>query len=41
MEEVLEDMIALSNKRYIHSIEEARKDYKEERVKDLADIFDV
>jgi hypothetical protein len=33
MEEVLEDVIALSSKKYLHSIKEARKDYKEGRIR--------
>ncbi len=41
MEEVLEDMVALSSKEYLHSIKEARKDYKEGRVKELEEVFDV
>jgi hypothetical protein len=33
MEEVLEDIGALSSKEYLHSIKKARRDYKESRVK--------
>ena len=41
IEDVLEDIVALSNKEYLHSIKEARKDYKEGRVKQFEEIFDV
>jgi hypothetical protein len=41
MEEVLEDIIALSSKEYLHSIKEARKDYKKCRMKQLEEIIDV
>ena len=41
MEDVLEDMEALSSKEYLHSIKEAREDYKEGRVKQLEEVFDV
>jgi hypothetical protein len=41
MEEVLEDVIALSSKKYLHSIKEARKDYKEGRIRQLEEIIDV
>ena len=32
MEEVLEEMMAFSSKEYLHSIKEAREDYKKGRV---------
>lgn len=41
IEEVLEDVVALSSKEYLNSIKEARRDYKEGRVKQFEEIFDV
>ena len=41
MEDSIEDMIALSSEEYLRSIEEARRDYKEGRVKQFEEIFDV
>lgn len=41
LEELIEDLSALSSEEYLHSIEEARMDYKEGRVKRLEEIFDV
>lgn len=41
VEEVLEDIVALSSKEYLHSIIEARRDYKEGRVKQFEEVFDV
>ncbi len=41
MEEVIEDMLALSSDEYLCSIEEARSDYKEGKVKSLEELFDV
>lgn len=41
MQDLVEDMLALSSEEYINSIEEARKDYKEGRVKSFEDIFDA
>jgi len=41
MEEFLEDIVALSSKQYLHSIKEARRDYKEGRVKQFKEVFDV
>lgn len=41
LEEFLEDIFALTSKEYLKSIEEARKDYKEGRVKSFKEIFDV
>lgn len=41
MEEVLEDVVALSSKEYLNSIEEARRDYKEGKVKQFEKVFDV
>lgn len=41
MEDLIEDILALSSNEYLHSIEEARSDYKEGKVKSLEEIFDV
>jgi len=41
IEDVMEDFIALSSKEFLRSIEEARKDYKEGKVKDFGEVFDV
>jgi hypothetical protein len=41
LEDLIEDMLALSSDEYLRSIEEARKDYKEGRIKYLEDILDV
>lgn len=41
MEDLIEDMLALSSEEYLRSIEEARRDYKEGRVKYFEEIFDV
>lgn len=41
LEELIEDLSALSSEEYLRSIEEARTDYKEGRVKRLEDILDV
>lgn len=41
LEDLIEDMLALSSDEYLQSIEEARKDYKEGRIKYLEDIIDV
>ena len=41
IENLIEDIEALSNEEYIKSIEEARKDYKNGRVKSLEEIADV
>ncbi len=39
--ELIEDLLALSSEEYLRSIEEARMDYKEGRLKRLEEIFDV
>jgi len=39
--ELIEDVIALSSQEYLISIEEARSDYKQGRVKSLEELFDV
>ncbi len=41
MEDLIEDILALSSDEYLRSIEEARTDYKEGKVKYLEEIFDV
>jgi len=41
MEDISEDFLALSSKNYLESIQEARKDYKEGRIKSLEDVFNV
>ena len=38
MEDLLEDLTALSSKEYLTSIKEAREDYKHGRVKSLEEI---
>lgn len=41
IEDLMEDIVALSSEKYKHSIKEARADYKENRVKDFDEIFEV
>ncbi len=41
MEEISEDIIALTSREYIKSIEEARKDYKDGKVKEFEEVFGV
>ena len=41
MEDLIEDMLALSSDEYLRSIEEARRDYKEGRVKNFEEVFDA
>ncbi|CAD7769972.1 hypothetical protein FHEFKHOI_00722 [Candidatus Methanoperedenaceae archaeon GB50] len=41
MEDLIEDVLALSSDEYLRSIEEARSDYKEGKVKHFEEIFDV
>ncbi|KYC54775.1 MAG: hypothetical protein APG08_01323 [Candidatus Methanofastidiosum methylothiophilum] len=41
MEDLKEDMLALSSQDYIDSIKESRKDYKEGKFKNLEDILNV
>lgn len=41
MEDSIEDMVALTSERYLQSIDEARRDYKEGRVKSFEDVFNV
>jgi hypothetical protein len=41
MEDLIEDILALSSPRYLRSIEQARNDYKGGKVKSLEESFDV
>jgi len=41
MEDLIEDLLALTSDDYLRSIEEARSDYKAGKVKDLEELFDV
>jgi hypothetical protein len=41
LEDLIEDISAVSSDDYLRSIEEGRSDYKEGKVKDLEEIFDV
>jgi len=41
VEDLIEDISAISSEAYLKSIEEARKDYKEGRVKYLEEVLDV
>ena len=41
LEDIVEDILALSNSEYLRSIEEARADYKEGRIKTLEEISDI
>ncbi len=41
LNDLVEDVSALSSPTYLESIEEARNDYKKGRVKHLEDLFDV
>ncbi len=41
VEDLIEDILALSNDEYLRSIEEARSDYKRGRVKSFEEVFDV
>ena len=40
IEDALEDIVALQSEEYIRSIEEARKDYQEGRVKTFKELFE-
>jgi lipoate-protein ligase A len=40
LEDSLEELQALSSESFLHSIEEARKDYREGRVTTLSDLLD-
>jgi hypothetical protein len=41
LQDIVEDILALSNEEYLSSIEEARNDYKAGRVKAFEELFDV
>lgn len=41
LEDLIEDIMALSSDGYLRSIEEARSDYKKGKIKTLEEIFDV
>jgi hypothetical protein len=41
MEDLIEDILALSSDEYLRSVEEARNDYKEGKIKSLEEIFHV
>ena len=41
MEELLEDIAALSSDEFLASIQEARKNYREGNVKSFEEVFDV
>jgi hypothetical protein len=41
MEDLIEDILALSSNEYLRSIEEARSDYKAGKVKYLEELVDV
>ena len=41
MDDLKEDMLALSSQEYIDSIKESRKEYKEGKFKNLEDILNV
>ncbi len=41
LEDLIEDIVALSSDEYLRSIEEARKDYREGKIKYLEEISDV
>jgi len=40
-EEISEDILALSSKEYLESIEEARRDFKEGKTKTFEEVFNV
>ncbi len=41
LKDLIEDVSALSSPEYLESIEEARNDYRDGRVKHLKELFDV
>ncbi len=41
LEDLVEDIVALSSEEYLRSIEEARTDYKKGRIKHLEEISNV
>jgi len=40
-EDLIEDLMALSSKEFLKSIEEARSDYKQGKIKHFEELFDV
>ncbi len=40
-EDLIEDLIALSSKDFLKSIEDARNDYKQGNIKHFEELFDV
>ena len=41
VEDIIEDLIALSSEKFLKSIEEARDDYKQGKIKHFEELFDV
>jgi len=41
LEDMAEDVVALSSNDYVRSIDEGRRDYREGRAKRLEELFDV
>jgi len=41
MEDLIEDLLALSSKEFLKSIEKARNDYKQGKIKYFEELFDV
>ncbi|GAB5046403.1 hypothetical protein [Thermodesulfovibrio sp. TK110] len=41
LEDYMEDIIALSSEKYLSSIEEARKEYRNGKIKKFEEIFNV
>ncbi|TFG05139.1 MAG: hypothetical protein EU536_02865 [Promethearchaeota archaeon] len=41
LEDIIEDFLALASEQFIKSIEEARTDYKERKVKHLEEMLDA
>jgi hypothetical protein len=41
MEDIIEDLLALSSENYLNSIEEARKAYKNGKIKTFDDVFNI
>ena len=41
VEDIIEDIFALSSDKYLRSIKEARSDYNQGKIKNLEEIFDV
>lgn len=41
MDDLIEDLIALSDEEYLQSVKSAREDYEEGRVKSFEEIFNI